>query len=318
MLAFGRRQYLRFEAVDIAALLEGITDLVARSIGPRVEVRINSPSGIGPAYADPNQVELAVLNLAVNARDAMPDGGVVTIALAEDQVADPLSHPAGLSAGDYVRITVSDTGTGMDAETLARAFEPFFTTKPVGYGSGLGLSMVQGLAAQSGGGAAIASTLGQGTTVSLWLPRAEVRDAPDEPSSAPHAPQPQPQPGACVLVVDDDPEVLAFSAASLESAGYCVARAASGAAALAMLRDGDVPALVIADLTMPGMSGETLLVAALRMYPELPVLIATGYADPGSTNAENPGLPVLAKPFKAAELVARVAELIGSRQAPVT
>jgi signal transduction histidine kinase len=169
MLAFGRRQYLRTETVPIAGLLEGMEDLLARTIAPPVSVRIVAAKGMRPARADPNQVELVVLNLVVNARDAMPGGGVVTITAAEEFF-DQVGETTRLAPGRYVRITVRDTGTGMDRQTQARAFEPFFTTKPVGQGSGLGLSMVQGVAEQSGGGVTIESAPGQGTSVSVWLP----------------------------------------------------------------------------------------------------------------------------------------------------
>jgi len=169
MLAFGRRQYLRTETVPIAPLLLGMQDLLARSIAPPVTVRIVTAEGMRPARADPNQVELVVLNLVVNARDAMPGGGVVTISAAEE-IFDEVGDTTPLAPGRYVRITVRDTGTGMDPNTQSRAFEPFFTTKPVGQGSGLGLSMVQGVAEQSGGGVTIESVPGQGTSVSVWLP----------------------------------------------------------------------------------------------------------------------------------------------------
>jgi len=170
MLAFGRRQYLHFETVAIPPLLDGMADLLARTIGPPVSVRIETAAEMRPARADANQVELLVLNLAVNARDAMPDGGTILISAAEETVGETDPHVARLVPGRYVRITVSDTGTGMDEPTRARAFEPFFTTKPVGRGSGLGLSMVQGVAEQSGGGVMIESVRGMGTSVTLWLP----------------------------------------------------------------------------------------------------------------------------------------------------
>ncbi len=188
MLAFGRRQYLRFESVPIPPLLEGMADLLARTIGPPVSVRIVAAGTMRPARADPNQVELLVLNLAVNARDAMPRGGTITIAAREEDVPEDAGHPARLAPGCYVRITVSDTGSGMDTATRARAFEPFFTTKPVGRGSGLGLSMVQGVAEQSGGGVAIESAPGVGTSVSVWLPCAEdAGEAPGAPADAEQA-----------------------------------------------------------------------------------------------------------------------------------
>jgi len=213
-----------------------------------------------------------------------------------------------LSPGDYIRLSVADTGLGMDEATRARAFEPFFTTKPVGHGSGLGLSMVQGVAAQTEGGVTLTSAPGQGTTITVWLPRAEAAAAP--PAALP---QPPPQAGADrrVLLVDDDADVAAFAAACLEEAGYRVSSADGGAAALGLLAGGPPPDLMIADLGMPGMGGLQLAAAARRLHPQLPILIATGYA---MEEAEARGLldlPVLGKPFKAADLLARVAGLLG-------
>lgn len=313
MLAFGRRQYLRVQPVALPDLLDGMTDLLARSIGPQVEIRRDLPPDVWPVRADPNQVELVVLNLLVNARDAMPDGGVATIGAAPDRVgAQP--HPAGLHPGDYVRLWVRDTGIGMDAETRARAFEPFFTTKPVGKGSGLGLSMVQGVSVQSGGGVAIDSAPGRGAVISVWFPRAE-----SVPLAPAHRPDPDPPiqraVGGHLLLADDDPDVLAFAAASLQAAGYRVDAVSGGEEALARLRQ-TRPTLLVTDLGMPGMSGLQLAAQARMLWPDLPVLIATGYADHDvapSCGATSPDLnwPVLNKPFKIHDLLARVAELVG-------
>ncbi len=310
MLAFGRRQFLRFQPVAVAALLGNMSELLGRTIGPSVRVRMEIAPDLLPARADPNQVELVVLNLAVNARDAMPAGGTVTIIAQMDRVAPGAAHPAGLPAGDYVRIAVSDTGTGMDPATQARAFEPFFTTKPVGRGSGLGLPMVQGVAAQSEGAVTIRSTPGEGTTVTVWLPCAEpalplIGGGPSTPSASDGTRR-------SVLVADDDADVAAFAATCLEEGGYAVRRAADGAEALEMLRRGPPPDLLIADLGMPGLNGLQLAAAARQLYPDLLILIATGYAA-GATDGDDdsPGdLPVLNKPFKAAELLARVGALL--------
>ncbi len=311
MLAFARRQYLRFQPVEIPDLLAGCTDLLATSLGPGVEIRVAAPAAMRPAWADPNQVELLLLNLAVNARDAMPDGGVVAISAAEEHVTDADSHPAGLAAGAYVRIAVADTGRGMDAATRARAFEPFFTTKPVGQGSGLGLSMVQGVADQSGGGVAITSAPGKGTTVTVWLPCADIEATAATAAEPP--PLPAPARGQRVLLVDDDLDVLAFAAICLEDAGYATIRADTAEAALALLATSvaecKLPNLLIADLGLPGMSGIQLVSAARRLVPALPVLIATGYADDEVSGTTQ--FPVLGKPFKAAELLAQVAALLG-------
>ena len=319
MLAFGRRQYLRIQPVAIPALLEGMSELLARAIGPAIEIRIQAPPCLRPARVDPNQVELVVLNLVVNARDAMPEGGQVTIAAAEEHVGLSSAHPAGLQAGDYVRLSVSDTGQGMDEATRARAFEPFFTTKPVGRGSGLGLSMVQGVAAQSEGGVALNSIPGQGTTVTVWLPCAESA-LPALPAAPPRADLAAPAPGGNreVLLVDDDADVAAFAAACLEEAGYAVQRAESGAAALDLLAGSAPPDLMIADLGMPGMNGLQLASAARRLHPRLPILIATGYATQDSETHTPLDLPVLGKPFKAADLLARVGDLLSDVSPPAT
>jgi CheY-like chemotaxis protein len=299
MLAFGRRQYLRIEPVPIAPLLAGMADLLARTIAPPVTVRVEAAPDICPAQADPNQVELLVLNLAVNARDAMPEGGTITIAATQETVGEGAGHPARLAPGHYVRIAVADTGTGMDAATLARAFEPFFTTKPIGRGSGLGLSMAQGVAEQSGGGIAIDSAPGRGTTVNVWLPCAAA-----EPDAAP-APE-RPHAGDRLLLVDDDAEVREATAAALETAGYEVSVADSGEAALALLRAGPLPGLLIVDLHLQGMGGAEMIAEARGIAPEVPALLVTGHGEAAATL----GHPVLAKPFRIADLHARVAEML--------
>jgi PAS domain S-box-containing protein len=313
MLAFGRRQFLRFQPVNIPALVEGMVELLARTIGPSIRIAIDAAAGLRPARADPNQVELVILNLVVNARDAMPNGGTVTIAIAEEHVGEAAAHPAGLAPGDYVRIAVSDTGTGMDPEILARAFEPFFTTKPVGRGSGLGLPMVHGVAAQSEGGVAINSVRGQGTTVTVWLPCAEMLPLPASASDLPGAEESTCDficRGRSVLLVDDDGDVADFAATCLKEAGYTVRCAGSGEEALSLLRCAPPPDLMIADLGMPGMSGLQLAAAARRLHPHLNILIATGYTQEDAGVDETLNLPVLGKPFKAIDLVNRVAELL--------
>lgn len=308
MLAFGRRQFLRFQPVAVPALLEGMSELIARTIGPSVQVCIDAAADLPPARADPNQVELVVLNLVVNARDAMPAGGSVVIATAAEQVAPDVAHPAGLAPGTYVRLSVSDTGEGMDAATQARAFEPFFTTKPVGRGSGLGLPMVQGVVAQSDGAVAIQSAPGQGTTVTVWLPCAD--DAAPATVTEPPPRWLAEGGGRAILLVDDDADVVTFAAICLDDAGYAVRRAQSGAEALAMLKDGPQPDLLIADLGMPGMNGLQLATAARRLYPHLSIMIATGYAPEDADARGTLDLPLLRKPFKAADLLSRVAELM--------
>ncbi len=312
MLAFGRRQFLRFQPVDVPGLLHGMSELLARTIGPSIRVVVHAAGDLRPARADPNQVELVVLNLVVNARDAMPNGGTVTIEATEERVA-ATGHIAGLARGEYVRVAVTDTGVGMDAETLAHAFEPFFTTKPVGRGSGLGLPMVQGVAGQSDGGVAISSAPGCGTTVTVWFPCAAAPAI--ATPSVPAAPSVEPPMvaghGQSVLLVDDDADVATFAALCLEDAGYRVRRAGGGAEGLELLQAGPPPDLLIADLGMPGINGLQLASAARRLYPQLTILIATGYAAEDADTTGPLDLPVLSKPFKAADLLGRVAALLG-------
>jgi CheY-like chemotaxis protein len=241
---------------------------------------------------DANQLELALLNLAANARDAMPGGGEIVIAGSEKRV--EAVEPGGLPPGNYLVLSVTDTGEGMDEATLAQAMEPFFTTKGVGKGTGLGLPMVHGLAAQSGGRFLLRSVKGVGTVAELWLPRAEAAASAARPESAP-APSAAARRGT-VLLVDDDPLVLASTAAMLEDLGHQVLEAASGSAALDLLHAGVPVDLLLTDHAMPGMTGLQLIEAARRARPGLPALLATGYAE---LQGERPaGLARLPKPFE--------------------
>lgn len=301
MLAFARRQDLRPEPVAVPDLVLGMAELLRRSIGPSVRIETRFPLGLPLARVDANQLELALLNLAVNARDAMPDGGSITIAAREEIVPEREGEgePGALKPGRYFCLAVSDTGAGMDEETLAHAAEPFFTTKGVGKGTGLGLAMVHGLAAQSGGRLVLASEPGKGTTATIFLPiveaaagKAEAREADmvaeeDEP--------PLPAGAARVLVVDDDPLVLSATAAMLEDIGFVVSEAASGREALALLNDGLVVDVVLTDQAMPGMTGVQLAAVIGEQWPALPVVLGTGYAElPPDARA---GMPRLGKPF---------------------
>jgi PAS domain S-box-containing protein len=311
LLAFARRQELRPAPADLASLVRGVAPLLERSAGPATRLALDLPEGLPPALVDANQLELALLNLVVNARDAMETGGVVTISAAS-RSAPARDAPPGLVAGQYLVLTVRDEGPGMDAATLARATEPFFTTKGPGRGSGLGLSMVQGLAEQSGGGLALRSRPGEGTEAAIWLPRATepVRAAP-----RPEAP-PLPAPAGrsrTVLVVDDDALVAASTAMMLDDLGYRTQSAASGEEALARLREDPAIELVVTDHAMPGMTGLDLAERLRRERPDLPVVMATGYAD----LAGGPGwLTRLEKPYRQDELATVVARLLpGSRAA---
>jgi PAS domain S-box-containing protein len=293
MLAFARRQDLDPRPVDLSALVRGMADLLQRSIGPTVRIETHFPLRLPPALVDANQLELALLNLVVNARDAMPDGGTITIAGSE-------------GPDRFVCLSVTDTGEGMDEATLARATEPFFTTKGAGKGTGLGLSMVHGLAEQSGGGFVLRSRKGEGTTAEIWLPVAEAGalNAPSAPASQPPA-QGEPARRLTMLVVDDDPLVLANTAAMLEDLGHVALQAASGAEALETLRGAHAVDLVLTDQVMPGMTGAQLIAAIRAERPQLPVVIATGFGELPADLA--PDVPRLKKPFHSG-LLARVLE----------
>jgi signal transduction histidine kinase len=303
MLAFARRQELRPEAVDVARLVDGMVEMLSRSLGPMVRITTVFDPGLAPARVDPNQLELALLNLAVNARDAMPSGG--QLAIAARHVPAGAGAMPELGAGDHICIAVRDTGCGMDETTAKRATEPFFTTKPRGRGTGLGLSMVHGLVAQSGGAMRIDSRPNHGTTVELWFPVA----APVVPAKAP--PADPPEAGAIrsyrVLVVDDDPIVAAGTAAMLEDLGHFAIAAGSGARALEMLHTQPGIDLVITDYAMPGMTGAELATRIERLRPGLPVVIASGYAE----LLQEVTLPRLAKPYRQHDLAALIQDLVG-------
>ncbi|WP_240046953.1 response regulator [Paracraurococcus ruber] len=314
LLAFGRRQALNPTAVDLAALVQGMAALLRGVLGGAVHVRTEFPPGLPPAWVDANQLELAVLNLAANARDALPAGGEILVGGAARRVAQPQS--GGLPPGDYVVLSVSDAGEGMDEATLAQAMAPFFTTKGVGKGTGLGLAMVHGLAAQSGGGFLLRSARGVGTVAELWLPRASAEaglaeDAPDPPRAGSLPASPGVTPGGRVLVVDDDALVRASVVAMLEDLGLSVAEAASGPEALARLRAGMAADLLLTDFAMPGMTGVQLAEAARGLRPDLPVLLASGYAELEASGTG--GFDLLAKPFVQDELAHAVAARLGVR-----
>jgi PAS domain S-box-containing protein len=299
MLSFARRQDMNVQPLDLQALVSGMSELLERSLGTQVDLRIDVPAGLPRVRSDENQLELALLNLAVNARDALPDGGGICIgaSMAVAREGD------GLAPGPYVRLSVTDTGEGMDAQTLGRATEPFFTTKGVGKGTGLGLSMVHGMAAQMGGRLLLKSQPGEGTTAEIWLPAAA-----DEAlaASRPEMAEAVPTKTLRVLAVDDDGLVLFNTTAMLEDLGHFVLEAVSGEAALAILRRETVD-LVITDQAMPRMTGLQLLETIRAEWPGLPVILATGYAElPGGARA---GLPKLNKPFSEAELARAIAAL---------
>jgi signal transduction histidine kinase len=293
LLAFSRRQELKPESVDFAQLVNGMEDLLKRALGHGVDLTIDLPGTLPPMLADANQLELALLNVALNARDAMPvGGGLIITAAAETKGACGPDQP--LAPGEYVRITIVDTGVGMDEVTLSKATEPFFTTKGPGKGTGLGLSMVHGLAAQSGGLLRIESRPHLGTTVDLWLPRATTSAVSVARTGQPGGPSPETEP-CKVLVVDDDLLVMTGTAAMIEDLGHTSIEAHSAAEALAKLDAGVEVDLVITDHAMPSMTGLQLAVCIQDRFPGLPIILATGYAELPADPAKM-GLLKLAKP----------------------
>jgi CheY-like chemotaxis protein len=310
LLAFSRSQRMSVGPVDLQQLFSGISGLIAQSVGPSIEVRMELDPDARRVMSDANQLELALLNLAVNARDAMPGGGKLIISARRANVVD-----RQLPKGDYVQLCVTDTGVGMSEEVRVRAIEPFFTTKPVGQGTGLGLSQVYAVARESGGSFDIDSEIHQGTTVRLTL-----RLAPPDieaPAATPPVPErPVTRPSAAkvtsVLVVDDDRLVRRFMCESLRSLGYEVSETEDGAHAL-MLLDSRRFDLLLADFAMPGMNGAELGKAAQLKQPGLPVLIVSGYADSAAVEAALGTGRQLRKPFDMAELGEAVAEALKTR-----
>jgi signal transduction histidine kinase/CheY-like chemotaxis protein len=312
LLAFSRSQRMAVGAVDLQQLFNGISGLLAQSVGPSIDVRMELDPDARRVMSDANQLELALLNLAVNARDAMPAGGKLIISARRANVVD--RH---LLKGDYVQLSVTDTGVGMTDEVRARAIEPFFTTKPVGQGTGLGLPQVYAVARESGGSLQIDSEIHQGTTVCLVLPLAPADAV--VPAAVPAAHEPaetEPESvtkNAIVLVVDDDRLVRRFMSESLRSLGYDVRDTDNGVDALVLL-DAQRFDLLLADFAMPGMTGADLARAAQMKQPGLRVLIVSGYADSAAVEAVLGTNRQLRKPFDMAELGAAVAELLRSRE----
>jgi signal transduction histidine kinase len=311
LLAFSRRQELKPEAVDCPQLVAGMRELLERALGPGIELQIQFQDALPAALVDANQLELALLNVALNARDAMPAGGTLTIS-ATQPTQSVVAAEAALEPGDYVRIVIADNGVGMDEVTLAKATEPFFTTKGPGKGTGLGLSMVHGLAAQSGGLLRIASQPNVGTTLELWLPIATttaVQAADDVPSLAvaPHI-------GPCtVLIVDDDLLVMTGISALIEDLGHTAIEAHSGADALAKLSAGIEVDVVITDHAMPGMTGLQLAQLIQEKYSGLPVILATGYAELAG-DAQSLGILRLAKPCNQYDIAMAIQAAVGAQR----
>lgn len=305
MLAFARRQELKQEAVEIPELVRGMTDMLQHSLGPTIIIETHFPLVSKPVLGDANQLEMILLNLAVNARDAMPNGGQIVIATQEKVLRE--GDGTRLKPGAYICLTVQDTGEGMDEATLQRAMEPFFTTKGPGKGTGLGLSMVHGVAEQSGGWFTLRSRKGEGTTAELWLPAAEKQGPAVDRSEQANEARVDRVP-LVVLAVDDDGLVLTNTVAMLDDLGHTGIAASSGKEALEILRQRDSVDLVITDYAMPHMTGLQLADAIKREWPKLPVIIATGFAEMESEAQSI--LPRLAKPFTEADLVKELERIV--------
>jgi len=311
LLAFARRQALQPKLVEPDALVEGMGELIRRTVGPSVEVLLRSADGIWTVLCDPGQLENVLLNLAVNARDAMPDGGRLTISTTDVQLtARHLHGQDDAKPGGYVEVAVADTGTGMTAAVLARAFEPFFTTKPLGQGTGLGLSQLYGFVRQSGGVVKLESSPGQGTTVRLYLPRHLGPAKPDTSDAEPALAATEAFSGT-VLVVEDEAEVRTMVAETLRELGCHVLEAHDGPSGLRVLHSREHVDLLVTDVGLPGLNGRQLADAARERRPNLPVLLITGYAGAALTDWQlASGMEVVSKPFKLNTLAARVGSLL--------
>lgn len=312
LLAFSRRQTLDPKPTDINRLVSGLEDLVRRTVGPEIEVEVVEAVGLWATLVDPNQLENALLNLCINARDAMPEGGRLTIETANRWIDARTAHQRELEPGQYVSLSVSDTGTGMPPEVIAKAFDPFFTTKPLGLGTGLGLSMIYGFARQSGGQVRIYSEVGDGTNVCLYLPR-HFGEAEDAGVDAELSDAPRALDGETVLVVDDEPTVRMLVIEVLEELGYAAIEAADGAAGLKLLQSSARIDLLVTDVGLPGgMNGRQMADAARVGRPDLKILFITGYAENAvvGNGFLDPGMHVMTKPFAMEALAGRIKALI--------
>ncbi|MHB0708018.1 ATP-binding protein, partial [Roseomonas mucosa] len=312
LLAFSRRQTLAPKPTDVRLLMSGMEELIRRTVGPAIAVDVVGAVGLWSALVDPNQLENALLNLCINARDAMPDGGKLTVE-ADNKVIDArMARDLDMPAAEYLALCVTDNGTGMSPEVIAKAFDPFFTTKPIGEGTGLGLSMIYGFVRQSGGQVRITSEVGQGTTVCLYLPRhlgeAGRVEAQPELTDVPRAER-----GETVLVVDDEPTVRMLVTEVLEELGYMALEAADGTAGLHILQSDARIDLLVTDVGLPGgMNGRQMADAGRAVRPDLKVLFITGYAENAVLSHGHlaTGMHVLIKPFAMEVLASRIRELI--------
>ncbi|MCK9741484.1 response regulator [Pseudomonas syringae] len=313
LLAFSRRQTLAPKATDIDLLVAGMDELIRRTVGPAIDMQVNASRGLWATLVDPHQLENSLLNLCINAKDAMPDGGKLLIQTGNRHLTAVTATKYQLPTGRYVELSVSDTGTGMSNDVMARAFDPFFTTKPIGMGTGLGLSMIYGFARQSGGGVYITSKVGEGSKVCILLPmhegEAETVVFDDSPLQVPASSTSD----ETILVVDDEPAVRLLIAELLEDLGYIVLQAERGADALTILQSKAAIDLLITDVGLPGgMNGRQVADAARDVRPDLKILFVTGYAENAALAHDTlePGMHVLPKPFAIAELIGRVTELL--------
>ncbi len=300
LLAFSRRQKLRPEPIDVAVQIGGMRELLDRSLRGDVHVKFDFPDALWPVEVDPGELELVVLNLAVNARDAMPNGGTIVVrgenlpAVSDDEI-----------AGDYVRLSVIDPGTGMSPEVRSRVFEPFFTTKDIGKGSGLGLAQVYGFATQSGGTVRINSEVGRGTSIEMYLPKSQSPPSREHRLINLNRARPPRNSVGRILLVEDDDEVAALVNEMLKQLGYEVTRAATGAAALGALADGRAVDLIFSDVMMPGgMSGVELAREIKRRRADIPILLTSGYSEAAAREAGAAGVQILPKPYRIEDLAA--------------
>jgi PAS domain S-box-containing protein len=308
LLAFSRVQRLEVRPTQVAPLIHAMRPLLRNVLGPGIEKRFDLDTAVMPVMADPTQLEVAVLNLAINARDAMPDGGVLSFSSRPVTI----GNDPEIMDGDYVELTITDTGSGMADDVLARAFEPFFTTKEVGKGTGLGLSMVYGMARQSGGGARIYSRPGEGTKVKLYFRVTEAAAA--QAAAAPRKEARRKRAHASVLVIDDDPDVRGFIAATLTEQGYKVREASGGRQGLAEIARA-APDLVVLDFVMPGLSGAEVAARIREARPDQPILFVSGYSETDAVKRIAPDAPLLAKPFRADALERAVRDALAASNA---
>ena len=312
LLAFSRRQTLDPKPINVIGLIGGMDELIRRAIGPSITLNVAVSDEIWTTLADPNQLENAVLNLCINARDAMPDGGSITISPANTTLDEQDATDKGIPPGDYLCLSVTDTGTGMSPDVAARAFDPFFTTKPLGEGTGLGLSMIYGFARQSGGHVEIRSKLAEGTTICLYLPRHD-EIGPSDGKAEAHTPNLAKGDGEVVLIIDDEPTIRMLVAEVLEDNGYKAVEASDGAAGLHILQSSAKIDLLITDVGLPGgLNGRQVADAARLRRPQLKVLFITGYAENAALGKGqlSPGMHVMLKPFEMDQLASKVSEII--------